>query len=419
MSAMTSSSTSYAASGAATPPPRPAPGLIQAIILLVTSGLTVLVSAVLGPNIPRLQDHFAAQVANVDQWVPLAVSVPIGVFGLCAVFIGGLADRFGRKKLLVYSTLLYALFGTMPFYIDHFWAIFASRVALGVFEATLMTASTTMIGDYYDGLKRERMMSLQTTVSSATATVFVAVGTAAGAISWNAPFAIYGLALLLFPLMIVFLWEPCPDAAPGCGPAARLMPDDVVFRPGMVALTCVIGFFTGIAFMVVPINLSVLYAARQWHEAIGPGYTLNSAGVMAGTFVFGWVFAGRLRVAAQLCLGTAIAGAGYLLMGQAATSSLLTAGAVLNGFGCGLLLPAMVTWNMRSLPFAKRGFGTGAFQSALMLGMAVSSLVVVTMGNNLGSRGAAVAQIGVVVLLAAGVALLCAVAGRRGQVPVR
>lgn len=390
------------------------PRLIHAVILLLTSGLTVLVSAILGPNIPLLQEHFAGKIANVDQWVPLAVSIPIGVFGVCAIFVGGLADRIGRKNLLVYSTLFYALLGTLPLYVDDFWTIFASRVALGVFEAGLMTASTTMIGDYYSGLKRERMMSLQTTVSSATATVFVAVGAAAGTLGWNAPFAIYALALVLFPLMIVYLWEPVPGAAePGMRATAARSTDAAVFRPGLVALTCVIGFFTGIAFMVVPINLGVLYAAAGWHDSIGTSYTLNSAGVMLGTFVFGWVLVGRVGVALQLFISTALAAAGFWLMGHATSPAVLTAGATLNGFGCGLLLPAMVTWNMRSLPFAKRGFGTGAFQSALMLGMSVSSLIVVTLGNAAGSRAVAISQVAVAAAVAAGLALLCRLS-RRG-----
>jgi MFS family permease len=381
------------------------PRLIHAIILLVTSGLTVLVSAILGPNIPMLQDHFASQISNADQWVPLAVSIPIGVFGICAIFLGGLADKIGRKNMLVYSTLFYAILGTMPFYIDNFWAIFASRVALGVFEAALMTASTTMIGDYYTGLKRERMMSLQTTVSSATATVFVAVGAAVGSLGWNAPFAIYGIALLLFPFMLFYLWEPKPATQTAPSPL-NSHTGEVIFRPGVVALTCMVGFFTGIAFMIVPINLAVLYVAAGWPQAIGTGYILNSAGVMLGTFIFGWVLAGRVSVAVQLCFSAAIAGAGYLLMGHAATANALTVGAIVNGLGCGLLLPTMVTWNMRSLPFSRRGFGTGAFQSALMLGMALSSLVVVTLGNVVHSRATAVAQIGIVVVAAAGIALV-------------
>lgn len=385
------------------------PRLIHAVLLLITSGLSVLVSAILGPNIPRLQEHFASQIANADQWVPLAVSIPIGVFGVCAIFIGSLSDRIGRKNLLLWSTLLYAIFGTMPFYIDNFWVIFASRVALGVFEAAVMTASATMIGDYYTGLKRERMISLQTTMASATATVFVAVGTAIGAIGWNAPFAVYGLALLLFPPMAIYLWEPKPKVA---NPAARdaLQDDGTVFRPKLLALICLTGFFTGIAFMLVPINLAVLYVAANWPQQIGVGYTLNSAGVMLATFVFGWVLAGRTSIGLQLFVSLGVAGIGCLMMGKASSPDMLTAGAVVNGFGCGLMLPATVTWTMRSLPFSKRGFGIGAFQSAQMLGMAISSLVVVTLGNSIGSRAAGVAQFGIWMLSAAVIAIAAGLA---------
>jgi MFS family permease len=119
------------------------------------------------------------------------------------------------------------------------------------------------------------------------------------------------------------------------------------------------------------------------------------------------VLVARVGVALQLFISTAIAAAGFWMMGHAAAPGELTAGAIVNGFGCGLLLPAMVTWNMRTLPFAKRGFGTGAFQSALMLGMSVSSLIVVSMGNAAGSRAAAVAQ---VALAAAGAAVLALLA---------
>lgn len=388
--------------------PAHTPRLIHAIILLITSGLTVLVSAILGPNVENLKAHFAPMIENVDYWVPLAVTVPIGVFGLCAIFIGGLSDRVGRKNLLVYSTLLYAVVGTMPLYIDAFWTIFASRIALGVLEAALMTASTTMIGDYYAGVKREKMMSLQTTTASATATVFVAIGTAVGTLSWNAPFAIYGLAILLFPLMVKYLWEPKPMHA-SAGEAADAHVQDapgVTFRPKLLAVSCVVAFISGIVFMALIANLATLYVQGGWPQNIGTGYTLNSFAVMAATFVFGWVLVGRVSVSMQLFLSCLIAGIGFVMMGKAGDGMAMTIGAIVNGFGCGLLLPTTVTWNMRSLPFAKRGFGTGAFMSAQTLGMAISPAIVVYMGKVYGSMASGVGQLGLITIALGVVALV-------------
>jgi MFS family permease len=392
---------------AASPSTDRSPRWIHAVILLFTSALSVLVPVILGPNIPRLQQHFAAQIANVDQWIPMAVTIPVGVFGLCAIFIGRLTDRIGRKNVLVVSTLLYGIFGTIPFYVDNFWAIFASRVALGVFEAGLMTASTTLIGDYYAGVRRERMMSLQTTVASVAGAVFVGVGTAVGSLGWNAPFAIYAIALILPPLMAIYLWEPASRIASVPNVAA---PDaqctiEVTFKPRLLALICLLGFLTGIAFMVAPIHLAVVYTDRGWQGDIGIGYMLNSLGVVLGTFVFGWVLIGRVGVKGQLFASAALAGAGCLLMGYAGTPTKLAVGAAVNGLGCGLLLPTMVTWNMRTLPFARRGFGTGAFQSAFMLGMAFDSPIVVTLGNSLGHRALAITWIGIVLAGLAALAL--------------
>jgi MFS family permease len=47
--------------------------------------------------------------------------------------------------------VLYAVVGTAPLYLPSLTTIIASRFALGLIEAVLMTVSTTMIGDYYEG----------------------------------------------------------------------------------------------------------------------------------------------------------------------------------------------------------------------------------------------------------------------------
>lgn len=105
--------------------------------------------------------------------------------------VGGgrrLAHRFGRKRLLVGATALYAVFGTAPMWLVPSTAIIASRVALGVTEAVLMTVSTTMIGDYYSGARREKFMSLQTTVSAASAFLLNTLGGLIAEHGWRAPY---------------------------------------------------------------------------------------------------------------------------------------------------------------------------------------------------------------------------------------
>lgn len=395
--------------------PRREPRAIHAAILLVTSGLTTLATAVLGPSLPRMQAHFAA-TPNADYWVPLSLTVPMLVMAVLSVFAGLLADRVGRKRILVASTALYAVFGTAPLWLPTLPSIFVSRILMGVTEAALMTVSTTMIGDYFAGPRRQKFMSLQTTVASGSAVVLNLLGGVMGEFGWRTPYAVYSVSIPLALLMAVYLWEPQPASSR----AAAHSSDEpgVTFRPWQLAGICVVSLFVGLTFLIVPIHVGYLFAALGVHssQSVGLAQALNSLGVVLGTLAFGWIVARRLRVPAQLSLAVAVTGLGFVGMGLATSYWSLTGAVIVNGFGAGLLLPTAVTWNMRELPFARRGFGVGAFQSSLFFGMFLNPVLIVSLEKPLGSRAAGVGCVGVALVAAAVVALVVAVRGRREAV---
>lgn len=363
------------------PSGRAEPGFIQALILLITSGLTVLVTAILGPSLPAMQAHFAG-VPGADFLVPLTMTAPMLMMALLSVFTGELADRVGRKRLLVGATVLYAAVGTAPLYLESLTTIIASRVALGALEAVLMTVSTTLIGDYYSGARRERYMALQTTVAATSAFLLNMLGGLVASFGWRAPYAVFAVSLVLAPLMAAFLWEPPSRASMS---AAQFAEDSMSFRPRRLASVCLLAVVLGVVFLMVPVHFGYLHEAlgERSPARIGLAYGINSLGVITGTLLFGWVFAPRLCVPMQLALGAAVAGAGFLAMNGATGWGSLTAAGFLNGLGAGVLLPAMVTWNMRELPLSRRGMGTGAFQSCMFLGMFVNPLLVVGLEKQL------------------------------------
>jgi MFS family permease len=335
------------------------------------------------------------------------------MMALLSVFAGEMADRFGRKRLLVAAAVLYAFIGTAPLYLDSLSAIIASRVVLGVIEAILMTVSTTMIGDYYHGPRREKFMSLQTTVSASSAFLLNTLGGVVAEAGWRVPYAFFAVSLVLAPLMAIFLWEPQSRAAMS---EAEVTEDSLSFRPRRLVMVCALAVLTGIAFLLVPVHFGYLHGSIgvSSPSEIGLAYGLNSLGVIGGTLLFGWVLARHLGVAYQLASGAALVAIGMLMMRSADTYVALTTAGIVNGLGCGILLPTMVTWNMRELPVSRRGMGTGAFQSCLFLGMFLNPLLVVALEKARGgSRALATGQIGMVVLGLAFLALVCGLmAGR-------
>lgn len=401
------------ATAAAAQPPTHQPRLIHAIILLVTCGLNVLVTAILGPSLPAMQAHFA-NVPGVEYLVPMTMSMPLLTVAIVSIFVGELSDRFGRKPLLVGSAVLYALVGTAPLYLDSLYAILASRCALGLMEAVLMTVSTTMISDYYSGAQRERYMSLQTTVASTSAFLLNTAGGLIAEFGWRAPYAVFAISLVLAPLMAFFLWEPHSRANMTADQFAQ---DSMSFRPRLLGVVCGMAVLLGIAFLTVPVHFGFLFGAIgvQSPGQIGMAYGINSLGVISGTLVFGWGLASRIRVVWQQLIGWLIAGAGFLLMQRAGSYEALAMAGYVNGLGMGIVLPSLVTWNVRDLPLSRRGFGVGAFQSCFQLGLFLNPILVVWLekSGGAGNRAGAIGWVGWAALALAAVVLITG--ARRGQ----
>ena len=134
-------------------------GLPQSLLLLLGSCLPVLGAVLLAPVLPRMQEHFAS-TPGATVLVPIALTLPALVIALVAPFAGLLADKVGRKPLLLVAMLLYSVCGLLPLWLDSLHAIVASRAGIGLAEAAIMTGCTTLMGDYYSGARRERLFAM-------------------------------------------------------------------------------------------------------------------------------------------------------------------------------------------------------------------------------------------------------------------
>lgn len=154
-------------------------GSAQAALLLFGSCLPVLGAVLIAPVLPRMHAHFA-ETPGVAVLVPVALTLPALVIALLAPLAGVLADRVGRRALLLASMLLYSLCGLLPLWLDSLVLIVASRAGIGLAEAGIMTCCTTLMGDYFDGQRRARLFALQMVVTSLAAALFMGVGGALG-----------------------------------------------------------------------------------------------------------------------------------------------------------------------------------------------------------------------------------------------
>lgn len=384
---------------------RPA-GTAQALLLLFGSCLPVLGAVLIAPVLPRMQAHFA-ETPGAAVLVPVALTLPALVIAFLAPLAGLLADRVGRRPLLLASMLLYSLCGVLPLWLDSLGLIVASRAGIGLAEAGIMTCCTTLMGDYFDGQRRERLFALQMVATSLSAALFMGLGGALGESGWRTPFALYAAGLLCLPLMAALLWEPQVRHA---GPARA---DAEGFPWAALAPLYLLTLLAGVSLFIVPVQAGYLLQLLHVDAPQQAGMTMgaNQLGVLAGALAFRLLAA--LPARRLLALGFATAGLGGALMALADSHALVVLAVLVNGLGVGLLLPTLITQVMLQVGFEQRGRATGGFTASIFAGEFLSPLLVlaITGGANPHLPQALLAvAIGQLIL-----APLCLVLLRRGR----
>ncbi|MCX4564067.1 MFS transporter [Streptomyces sp. 2-1] len=378
--------------------------VLRVTLLMAGSCLPILGAVLIAPVLPKMQDYFES-VPGAKALVPLALTVPALSLALLAPFAGVIVDRLGRKRLLIVATVLYALFGTAPLWLDSLGAIIASRALVGVTEAAIMTCCTTLIGDYYSGHQRVKYLALQTMCASASATVFFVVGGAVGAAGWRLPFWAYAVSLVLAPLMATALPAPAARAAVGNARAETETAEAAAQRPfpwRQMAGICALTFFGAMVFYTVPVEMAYLLddLGVENTGVIGMATATASAATVAGAVTFA-----RMKRSPDPILPAVLAlcavGFGVVFLGG--NAPLLVVGAVINCLGTGMLLPALLTSAMSRLAFEDRGRGTGLWMAAFFGGEFVCPLVLLALESAVGSLARAVGVLGLAAaVLAAG-----------------
>ena len=178
--------------------------LPKIVNLSLVSGLVILGSSIISPVLPQYALSFSIPVA-LTGWA--VSSFALARMGL-DIPSGLLADRFGRKRIMVIGLILICassmLSGTAQTYL---WLI-AGRVVQGIGSAIYMTAATTWVAQMSAGKYRGRFMSVYSGIVFASTSFGPTIGGfTAVHFGINAPFFVYGGSALLGLLATIPLKE--------------------------------------------------------------------------------------------------------------------------------------------------------------------------------------------------------------------
>ncbi len=352
------------------------PTFLTGLSLLFPMTLAVMAALFVAPIAPKIAETANASGLYSPQelgfyvgWIITAPALCVALFSIPA---GALGDRIGRRRLLIWSMALYVMIGVAPYFLEDLRTILWTRIGVGIVEAVLMTLSTTLIGDVFQGEARNRWLSAQTGVASVCAIFAILIAGIVGAKDWHNVFLLYLLPVVFLIMVLLFTWEP-EESGHLADKARQGKWSDIPW--GLMTIICLITLFSSVMFYTVQIKLAdafkdlgVVLADGSYDAARGGMMTAAaSIFVPVGTVCF-WFLSPRLSLKAMFVLEFTLLTAGFLLMSALTDPWAFTLAAGLDQIGAGMLLPTLLTWAVARLPFAVRGRGTGVWTATFSLG---------------------------------------------------
>ena len=331
--------------------------------------MTVMAGATIAPALPEMTRAFEDN-ANAETLTKLVLTIPGLFIALTAPFSGWIIDRFGRIKLLLTMLLIYAVAGTSGLYLDNLIQVIIGRAFLGIAVGGIMTTSVALIGDYFEGEERQKFLGIQAGIMSLSGTVFITSGGLLADIGWRYPFLIYGMAVLVIPMVLLYLTEPSRSTAKatGQGESTKI--------PAVAWVVYVLSFFGMAVFYMMPVQVPFLIQDISTVGNTATGIALAVATFVAGLAAFNYPKLKRRFTHYQIYGFTfLIVGLGFLFISMANSYGTLYPGLVVAGLGAGFIMPNSNLCLVTLSSAATRGRILGLLTTFIFLGQFASPLM--------------------------------------------
>lgn len=337
--------------------------------LLLTSMMTMMAGAVVAPSLPQIKSIFI-DVDNIDLLSRLVITLPAIFIAVFSPIFGIMADKLGRKKLLLFSLLLYAIGGTSGYFLDNIYYILIGRAVLGIAVGGVMTIVTTLIGDYFTGDERNSFAGLQGAFVGVGGIVFISVAGIFADIHWQMPFLIYLFALPVIILGTLYLYEP--DIISNQKEHLAETPTYDVKR---AAIIYVLSFLGIIFFYMVPVQIPFLIGHLENSTSTDIGLAISLSTFSMALTAMSYKKIKRVLSFRQLFqLSMVFMSIGYVMIALSETYFGILSGLFVSGLGTGILMPTGNLWIMSIAPDQIRGTLVGRLSMAMFLGMFLSPI---------------------------------------------
>lgn len=339
-------------------------------VVLSSSLMGVMGVSLLSPVLPGLRSVFGVTDGEVGLLIT-AYTLP-GV--VVTPFVGLVADRVGRRRVLVPLLVVFGSAGASIGFVTDFRTVLALRFVQGIGASALITLAVTIIGDVFEAGQRDAVMGLNGSATGAGAAVYPLIGGALATIRWNVPFFFFGVGIPV-GVFALYVLESTPGEETESVLAyldrlqtvARLPSAVAVF----VALFAAFFVFYGAVLTALPLLMSDEFGLDS--SEIGPVLAMVAAASAVVSSQYGRI--ARWRSSEEL-IALGFVAYGISLLGVWLSPTPVTVGGSLLAFGVGfgVLIPSIDTTVVTLVSEDLRAGMMGMRTSVLRLGQTLGPI---------------------------------------------
>lgn len=346
--------------------------------ILACSLVGIMGVPLVSPILPELRTVFG--ISDTQAGLIITVYTLPGVF--LTPVIGLLSDHFGRRPVVLPLLFLFGLAGAAIGFAPAFELVLLLRLLQGIGASGLMVLAITLIGDFYDGAQRHAVIGVNGSAIGIGAATYPLIGGTLASVSWNVPFAFFGVSLVVGVVALFTLSEPSIDEPPSFRAYAdRLV--SAAFVPEALGLW-VAAFFTFFLFYGgILTALSLLLSDVHGLTAAEIGLLFSMVSLANATMASQYSRVARYLPARQL-VALGFVGFGISLLGVWAAATPVAIGAMLIcfGLGFGVVMPSLDTTTAGLVSGQLRASMLGVLTSMLWLGQTVGPVVFTGVAQN-------------------------------------
>ncbi|NOX30212.1 MAG: MFS transporter [Actinobacteria bacterium] len=352
-------------------------------LIFAITATGVMANTMVGPSIPDILDHFGRSDSDAGIFVAAGPAPAI----LLAPVFGVLADRRGRRAVLLPSLVAFAVGGTIAMVATSWWMLIVARFVQGIGTASLIGLAVSLIADNWEGPDRIRYISWNSAVLTVGVAAFPPLGGLLASLgTWRWSFSLFPIG---FATALLVAWKlNIPVQTRNVPVRQQLLRASIAVREPRFKAAIAVGFVVFMMIFGLFLTVFPVMLLDKFELAAGGRGLVIGVPAVTSTIAALLLSRTRMRFGARrlIGVGAVVLGAAYAMIGIADTVVVVIIGSLVYGLAEGTLIPTLQEIVSSSADTDSRAAVVSVFTSVMRSGQTAGPLLASLLITDLGPQ---------------------------------